>query len=407
MITRFFRAVWRRIGIRGVILFLVLVVCGALLAFNLVLRPKMIASFFAGQQRPAVVVSSVEVKPTTWTPEIDAIGTLWAFQGVDVASEASGVVKTIAFQANQHVDAGVLLVQLDDAVESADLMSAEAAVERDKAQLKRTQSLRASGVNSQATLQDAESALAASQSALAKVKAVLEQKSIEAPFAGVIGIPRVDVGQYIQPGTVIATLQQLDTMKVDFTVPEQQVNQLTMGQPASFALTGADFAYQGNIIGIDPQIDPQTRLVSARAEVKNPNGELRPGQFVRVRVQLPPIDNVIALPQTAVVTSLYGDYVYVVEPDGAAPAGNGEAASGNSAQQEKPAADQAEKLVAKQVFIKIGRRQGDLIQIASGLTSGQTVVTSGQNKLSNNAPVTINNKVNPGAIASDGGGTKP
>jgi membrane fusion protein, multidrug efflux system len=407
MITRFFRAVWRRIGIRGVILFLVLVVCGALLAFNLVLRPKMIASFFAGQQRPAVVVSSVEVKPTTWTPEIDAIGTLWAFQGVDVASEASGVVKTIAFQANQHVDAGVLLVQLDDAVESADLMSAEAAVERDKAQLKRTQSLRASGVNSQATLQDAESALAASQSALAKVKAVLEQKSIEAPFAGVIGIPRVDVGQYIQPGTVIATLQQLDTMKVDFTVPEQQVNQLTMGQPASFALTGADFAYQGNIIGIDPQIDPQTRLVSARAEVKNPNGELRPGQFVRVRVQLPPIDNVIALPQTAVVTSLYGDYVYVVEPDGAAPAGNGEAASGDSAQQEKPAADQAEKLVAKQVFIKIGRRQGDLIQIASGLTSGQTVVTSGQNKLSNNAPVTINNKVNPGAIASDGGGTKP
>ena len=407
MITRFFRAVWRRIGIRGVILFLVLVVCGALLAFNLVLRPKMIASFFASQQRPAVVVSSVEVKPTTWTPEIDAIGTLWAFQGVDVASEAAGVVKTIAFQANQHVDAGVLLVQLDDAVESADLMSAEAAVERDKAQLKRTQSLRASGVNSQATLQDAESALAASQSALAKVKAVLEQKSIEAPFAGVIGIPRVDVGQYIQPGTVIATLQQLDTMKVDFTVPEQQVNQLTMGQPASFALTGADFAYQGNIIGIDPQIDPQTRLVSARAEVKNPNGELRPGQFVRVRVQLPPIDNVIALPQTAVVTSLYGDYVYVVEPDGAAPAGNGEAASGNSAQQEKPAADQAEKLVAKQVFIKIGRRQGDLIQIASGLTSGQTVVTSGQNKLSNNAPVTINNKVNPAAIASDGGGTKP
>ncbi len=406
MITRFFRAVWRRIGIRGVILFLVLVVCGALLAFNLVLRPKMIASFFASQQRPAVVVSSVEVKPTTWTPEIDAIGTLWAFQGVDVASETAGVVKTIAFKANERIEKGQLLVQLDDAVESADLMSAQAALARDRAQLERAKSLRASGVNSQATLQDAESSLAASESALAKVQAVLNQKSIEAPFAGVVGIPRVDVGQYIQPGTVIATLQQLDTMKVDFTVPEQQVDQLTMGQSASFALTGADFAYQGNIIGIDPQIDPQTRLVSARAEVKNPNGELRPGQFARVRVQLPPIDNVIALPQTAVVTSLYGDYVYVVQPDGAAPAGNGEA-SGDSAQQEKPAADQAEKLVAKQVFVKIGRRQGDLIQIASGLTPGQTVVTSGQNKLSNNALVTINNKVDPAAIASDGGGAKP
>ncbi len=389
-------------------LLLVVLVCGGLVGFNL-FRSKMIGQFFAHLPIPSVAVSTTKIEPTTWTPEIDAIGTLWAFQGVDVASETAGVVKSIAFKANQHVDAGALLVQLDDAIESADLMSAEAAVARDKAQLERTERLRATGVNSQATLQDSESALAASQSALAKVKAVLDQKSIEAPFAGVIGISRVDVGQYVQPGAVIATLQQLDTMKVNFTVPEQQLDQIKMGQPASFGLTGTDFSYAGSIIGIDPKIDPQMRLVSVQAKVENPNGELRPGQFVRVRVELPAVENVIALPQTAVVTSLYGDYVYVVEAeapaDTAATAGTGgDTALRTTIPAEGAKPDEAEKLVAKQVFVKVGRRKGDLAEIASGLTPGQTVVTSGQNKLSNNAPVTINNAVNPAAIASDGSG---
>lgn len=404
MLMRFLKAVWRWIGIRGLILVFVLLVCGLLLTFNLVLRPKMIAGFFASQKAPAVAVSTVEVKPTTWTPEIDAIGTLWAFQGVDVASETAGIVKEIAFTANQHVDKGQLLVQLDDAVESADMMSVQAAVARDRSQLERAKSLRASGVNSLATLQDSESALAASQSALAKVQAVLNQKSIEAPFAGIIGIPRIDDGQYVQAGTVIATLQQLDKMKVDFTVPEQQVGQIEIGQPAKFGLTGADFAYDGRIIGVDPKIDPQTRLVSVRAEVDNPNAELRPGQFVRVRVGLPPIEDVIALPQTSVVTSLYGDYVYVVEPQEPDDTAQGGDAAANAAGETEPSApDQVEALVAKQVFVQTGRRQGDLIQVESGVSAGQTVVTSGQNKLANNSPVTINNAANPATVASDGG----
>ncbi len=385
-------------------LLLVVLVCGGLVGFNL-FRSKMIGQFFAHLPVQSVAVSTTKVEPSTWTPEIDAIGTLWAFQGVDVPSEAAGVVKSIDFKANQHVDAGARLVQIDDAVERADLMSAEAAVARDQSQLERVERLRATGVNSQATLQDAESALAASQSALAKVKAVVDQKSIKAPFAGVIGIARVDVGQYVQPGTVIATLQQLDTMKANFTVPEQQFNQIKMGQPATFGVTDNEFPYAGNVIGIDPKIDPQMRLVSVQAKVENPNRELRPGQFVRVRVELPPVENVIALPQTAVVTSLYGDYVYVVEKEAPAdPAATGDAAPAASTTTDASKQGETEKLIAKQVFVKVGRRQGDLVEIASGLNSGQTVVTSGQNKLSNNAPVTINNAVNPAAIASDGGG---
>ena len=436
---RFFAAIWRRIGIRGLVLGLVLFICLAIVGFNQFMS-MMIAQYFATQQMPSVSISATEVKPVTWTPQIDAIGTLWASEGVDVAAQVAGVVRSIAFSANERIEKDALLVQIDDAVERADLLSARAAVDRDRAQLERAESLRQSGVSSVATLEEAETAFAVSESALARIEAVLDQKAINAPFAGIIGIPRIDVGEYLQVGAVIATLQQLDTMRVDFTVPEQQVQSLNMDQAASFGLTEGEFPFEGRIVGIDPKIDPQTRMVSVRAEVDNPGGELLPGQFVRVRVALPAMEDVIALPQTAVVTSLYGDYVYVVEeappapapaggaevpaaPEGAAPPAEGEAApaagaqaqaeqspagesAGNGAADE-PAAASGPPLVARQVFVEIGRRQGALIEIAKGLEAGQTVVTSGQNKLTNNAPVTINNAVDPAAIALDGGAGAP
>src|SRR5690606_37662882 len=141
-------------------------------------------------------------------------------------------------------------------------------------------------------LEGAQTAFAASESALARLRAVLDQKAIEAPFSGVIGIPRIDVGEYMQPGTVIATLQQLETMRVDFTVPEQRLSALRIDQPATFGLTPDAFNYRGSIVGVDPKIDSQTRLVSVRAEVENPGGDLRPGQFIRVRVSLPTEDGI-------------------------------------------------------------------------------------------------------------------
>jgi membrane fusion protein (multidrug efflux system) len=443
----------RGVGTRRFILAAVIIVCALLVAFNQ-FRKIMIGQFFANMPVQSVTVSATKVEPTTWTPEIDAIGTLSAIQGVDVATEVAGVVKSINFTANDHIEAGQLLVQIDDAVERADLMSAEAAVARDQAQLARAERLRQTGVSSEATLEEAESNLAASQSALTKIGAVLDEKSIEAPFAGVIGIPRIDVGQYLEPGNMIATLQKLDTMRADFTVPEQQVGELTMDQLASFGLTETEFPYRGHIIGIDPKIDPTSRLVSVRAEVENPDGNLRPGQFVRVRVELPPVENVIALPQTAVVTSLYGDYVYLIEPAPASTtqpaAANAEQPAEGTAQPAEPQANTAtgggetlretlpddtqsaesppaegqnaeppasapavttqpegEKLVAKQVFVEIGRRQGNLIEITKGLEPGQTVVTSGQNKLTNNAPVAVNNTVDPATLALEGEGGQP
>ena len=387
MITRF-----------TVALVLVALLCGGLIGFNM-FRSAMIGEFFANMQAPAVAVSTMEIASTTWTPEIEAIGTLRATQGVDVAAEASGTVLSIAFEANDQVEQGQLLVQIDDAVERAELISAEADLERDRAQLERARRLRESGVTAESALEDAQTTFAASESALARIRAVLEQKAVVAPFSGTIGIPRVDEGEFVEPGTVIATLQQLDTMKVDFTVPEQLVGALHLGQQASFGLTEDAFPYQGEIIGIDPKIDPQTRLVQVRAEVANPQRELRPGQFARVRVQLAPVDGVIALPQTAVVTSLYGDYVYVVETEmqDAAPAAEGSEAEGEAGTEANE-----ERLIAVQVFVELGRRQGNMIEIAGGLSDGQTVVTSGQNKLANNTPVTVNNSVDPAALALDG-----
>ena len=374
----------------------VILICGGLVGFNL-FRSKMIANYFATMKMPAATISATVVQQVSWAPQIAAIGTLNAIHGVDVAVQSAGIVQSIGFKANDVVKAGQLLVQLDDAVERADLSAGQAALARDRAALNRSTTLSQRGVSSEATLETAQTTLAASSSALARTQATIDLKSIEAPFAGTIGIPRIEVGQYVQPGTVIATLQQLDTMRVDFTVPEQLVGELSLGQQASFGLTETEFPFTGKLIGIDPKIDPQTRLVSVRAEVENAGLTLRPGQFVRVRVGLPPVPNVIALPQTSVVTSLYGDYVYLVDKPADPPPAAGAAAPATPA----AAAGAAPALVAKQVFVEVGRRQGNEVEIRKGVTAGDTVVTSGQNKLSNNMPVVVDNTVDPAKIAAN------
>ena len=276
----------------------IVVVCGGLIGFNM-FRAKMIAGFFATMQMPSVTVSATEVRPITWNPRSRRSARSGRFRASTSPSQTAGVVKTIGFKANEEVKQDELLVQIDDAVERADLVSAEASLARDQAPLERARSAEQPRRQLRRCPGGGGSGAAVSESTLARIKATLDLKAIEAPFGGVIGIPRVDVGEYVQPGTVIATLQQLDTMKVDFTVPEQRVADMKMGQAARFGSTEDEFPYQGRIIGIDPKIDPQTRMVSVRAEVENPDGELRPGQFVRVRVELPAVANVIALPQTA------------------------------------------------------------------------------------------------------------
>ena len=362
------------------IIFLVIVV-GGLVGFNL-FRTQAIKDFFANMQQPAKTVSTVTLVPGVWAPGIEAIGSANAINGVDLTVQVNGIVDKIEFTANQEVKKGTVLLQLENSIETADLVAAKAEAVLADQNLKRAETLRARGVGAVSDVDTTAAAASAKQATVARMQAVLDQKTVTAPFDGIIGISKVDLGQYLTPGTVIGTLQEIDKMRIDFTVPEQSLTSLKLGQVVKVGPSADKLNYNGTIVGIDPKIDPSSRLVSVRAEVQNDEPRLVPGQFVQVRIELPQEDNVLALPQTAIVTSLYGDYAYAVRPQ-------------QPKEGEKAPEGQAEKLVAQQVFVKLGRRYGGVVEITDGLKAGDIVISAGQNRLSPGAAVTIDNTVNP------------
>jgi membrane fusion protein, multidrug efflux system len=361
----------RRIVVSLVFLFTVLL-CAGLVGFNF-FRDKAISDYFATAQQPPQAVSAAKVEAKTWTPSISAIGTARAANGVELAFETPGIVKEIKFKANQSIRQGEVLVQLDDTVERADIQDVQAAVKTAESSFERAKSLSSRGYGTEANLDQASALLAAARSRLARLEATIEQKALKAPFSGVIGIPRVDVGQYLQPGSVIASFQDLDSMKVDFTVPEQMADDVKLDQEVRLGVNASDLPFKGKITGKDPRVDPKTRLVSVQALIDdNKDRALLPGQFVHVEVILPQEPNVVTVPQTAVITSLYGDYVYTIE-------------------KEEKAGKQVD--VARQVFVKTGRRRGGSLEVLSGIQIGQQVVASGQNKLQAGATVSIDNSI--------------
>jgi membrane fusion protein, multidrug efflux system len=348
-------------------------VAGGLVGFNL-FRDRMIADFFANMPVNPTTVSTVEVEPVAWRPTLSAIGTVYAAQGVDLSVEAGGIVREILFSPNETVEAGQALVRLDDTVQRADVAAAETQLSLEAANLERARELSARGVATNVSLEASEAAANAAEAQLARANALLEQRRLVAPFAGTIGLPQVELGQYIQPGTIVATLQDLDAMRVDFALPEQQLGAVAIGQPVHVRADGDERTFDGAILGIDPRVDPSTRMVRVRGGT-DAGGALTPGQFVRIAIDLPEEEGIVALPQTAVVTSLYGDYVYAV----------------------RPSEDDPEQLVARQVFVGLGRRSGGSVEILSGVSAGDTIVSAGQNRLSSGVPVVIDNSVPPPA----------
>ncbi len=350
---------------------------GGLVWFNM-FRDNMITQIFANMPQQPATVSTVEAKPVIWTPVIEAIGTVNAAQGVDLTVESAGVVKEILFQPNTTVAAGALLLRLDDVVQTADVEAARTQAELERGNLARAQDLTRRGVTTNVSLDQSQAAAQAAEAQLARATAVLEQRQLAAPFAGTIGLPRVDLGQYVAPGTIVATLQDISSMRVDFSLPEQDLPLLSIGQRIEVQIEGLDETFPGELTGIDPRVDPATRLVALRGSITNAQGKLTPGQFVRIQVGLPAEEGVIALPQTALSTSLYGDYVYIV----------------------RPSEENSEQLVVAQVFVKPGRRSGGVVEIAEGVSPGDQVVSAGQNRLSNGQPAIVDNSVNPAANAT-------
>ena len=346
--------------------------------------------FFDNMPQPAVAVSSANARMQAWSDDAEAVGTFVAVNGADVTTESGGVVRSIEFDAGQPVRAGAVLVRLNSANEEATLRSLEASAKLAKVQADRWRKL---GADKLVSLDDVQSKVTAAATAQAQVdaqRALIEQKTIRAPFSGVLGIRKVNLGQFVSPGDAIVSLQQLDPIYLAFSLPEQRIGQLVEGSMVRAtvdAMPGAVF--DGKVTAIEPLVDPNTRNFKAQATVQNPDGKLRPGSFAHVGFALGGERQVVVIPQTAVSFNPYGNAVFVISKV--------KRKDGETDMQGKPLT--GDKLIVTQRFVKTGATRGDLVAITDGLKPGEQVVTSGLLKLRNDAEVTINNKVQPSAEA--------
>jgi membrane fusion protein (multidrug efflux system) len=370
----------KRLFIAAVILALFL---GGLGYFQFVFKPQMIQGFLSKQVPPPATITAAAAQEEEWVEKLPAIGTLIASQGVDVASQVSGIVTSLGFESGQDVPRGKALVQLDISVELADLASAEATQrEADVAYRRQTDLLRKS-VASEANVDAALAKRDTAAAAVNRIKALIAQKSILAPFAGRLGIRKVELGQYVSPGLTLVTLQALDPIWVDFPMPEQNISKLKRGQTIELTVdTFPGEVFSGKIASLDARVSQETRTLLVRGTLENPDRKLLPGMFANVAVLAGAPRKVIAVPRTAVTYSLYGDSVYVVKPEetktdeSSAPASAG---SGETV------------YVVERRFVRPGQVRGDLVAIDSGLKAGEQVVTTGQLKLNNGSRVKIDN----------------
>lgn len=347
---------------------------------------KQTNNFFDNMPQPAAAVSATTAQPQRWSEGGEAVGTLMAVNGTDVTTEAGGVVRSIQFEAGQPVAAGVVLVRLNTANEEATLKALETSAKLAETQAHRWQQLGRDKLVSLDEVQQRSAAAAAARAQVEAQRALIAQKTIRAPFAGVLGIRKVNLGQFLAPGAPVVSLQQLDPIYLDFSMPEQMIGKLVDGTTVRVsvdALPGQTF--EGKVTAVEPQVDPSTRNFKAQATLRNPDGTLRPGSFAKIAFDLGSEREVVVIPQTAVSFNPYGNAVFVI--------GKVKRKAGETDMQGKPLS--GDKLVVTQRFIKTGNTRGDLIAVTSGLKAGEQVVTSGLLKLRNGAEVTINNDVRP------------
>ncbi|MEZ2293691.1 efflux RND transporter periplasmic adaptor subunit [Variovorax sp. RCC_210] len=341
-------------------------------------------------------VSTAEVQKMQWQSQFTAVGTLNPVRGADLSTEVAGLVRNVHFKSGQDVKAGALLVELNADSDIALLHSAEAAAAQAATVLKRDQAQLAIQAVSQAQIDADTNDLKAKRAQVEQQAAVVAKKSIRAPFAGRLGISGLNPGQYVNAGDKLVTLQTLDPIYVDFSLPQQQLAGLAVGQVVNLSVdTFPDQTFSGKINAISPKVDSATRNVQVEATVANPKQVLLPGMFANVKIDIGGTQERLTLPSTAVTYNPYGSTVYVVKqaeaPKPGAPGAAG--AAGTPA----PATDAQGKpqLVAQQIFVETGPTRGDQISIVKGLEAGQVVVSSGQNKLKNGTPVTVDNSVQP------------
>lgn len=362
-----------------------------------------IRALIAAVPKPgAQTVSTVQVQKLQWQSQFAAVGTLNPVRGADLSTEVAGLVRNVHFKSGQDVKAGALLVELNADSDIALLHSAEAAAAQAATVLKRDQAQLAVQAVSQAQIDADVNDLKAKRAQVEQQAAVVAKKSIRAPFSGRLGITTLNPGQYVNAGDKLVTLQTLDPIYVDFTLPQQQLAGLAVGQVVNLAVdTFPNQPFTGKINAISPKVDATTRNVQIEATISNPKQLLLPGMFANVKIDIGTSQEQLTLPSTAVTYNPYGSTVFVVKTADAfkaATAPAAPAAPGAPATPAAPAnsnAPSGQQLVAQQVFVETGPTRGDQIAIVKGLEAGQVVVSTGQNKLKNGTPVAVDNSVQP------------
>lgn len=358
-----------------------LVVLGLAVLFGGIFGWKAWEDYQAAQQAmgagaPTETVSTTEATAEIWQPRIQVVGSLRAVRGVEVAPEVAGKIVDIPFDSGALVEQGDVLFRLDDASDRAVLRELEAEARLAEIERDRQRRLRERGVNSEADVDTAESRLDQAIARADGARARVEMKTLQAPFAGRTGIIEPDVGDFVEAGHELVTLQTLDPVFMDFSVPQQRLADLRVGQEISIrvdAFPGVEFP--GEVRAISPLVERRTRNVPARARIENIGERLRPGMFVNARLSLDEEEDVITVPQTAISFSPYGETVFVVR--------------------EETGDDGEAYRVAEQRFVETGARRGDQIAVTDGLAAGDIVVTSGQIKLRDGIRVRVNNEVTP------------
>ncbi len=328
---------------------------------------------------PPSAVTTVVVHATTWQPTVRAIGSLEAVQGVTVSADLPGVVKEILFESGKTAKAGDILVRLVTDEEQAQLASAQAQRDLKVVSLQRERDLIKSHTASQSEFDTADAEYRQAEASVEQVKASIDRKTIRAPFDGVLGIRMVNVGQYLNSGDKVVPLQSTDPIYVDFSLPQQSLNRFGVGSEVRVTTDATgDTVFSGKITAINSMVDSSTRNFQAQATVANPGGKLRAGMFASVDVVLPEQSGILTVPSSAISYAPYGDSVFVV------------------GELKDPVTGKKFKGVT-QHFVRLGQTRGDLVAVEAGIKDGDVVVSSGVFKLQNNAPVQINNSVQPEA----------
>lgn len=323
------------------------------------------------------VVSTMDATSTDWSEEKSAVGTIRAEKGVDITSEVAGIVEKIAFTSGQDVKEGDLLIQLRSDEDEARLQTMEANARLAETNLARNRKQMTVQAISQAELDSSIAALTVAKASVNEQKALIEKKHIRAPFTGKLGIRAVDIGQYINPGVPIVTLQNLESIYLDFTIPQQDMQTVKVGQ--KIMLTTDAFpgrTFEGSITTVNPKVEMNTRNIYVRATVANADHSLLPGMFANVEITVSDPRKLITVPQTAITYNPYGTSVYVVD-------------------EKKEEGAEKPTLHARQVIIKTGQTRGDQVAILEGIKEGDKVVVAGQVKIRPGALLEINNNLLP------------